>query len=80
MQHSGKFERSSDPTAPRAARPVGVTGRYSADMVCANGHRWRAEVVSTLNENGTEDDRGRDPENPTEAVRCPRCADAGHML
>lgn len=80
MQHSGKFARGSDPAARRAARPVSVTGRYSADMVCANGHRWRAEVVSTLNDNGTEEDTGRDPENPIEAVRCPRCAVAGQML
>lgn len=41
---------NGDPIAPSAAHPLKVTGRYSADMVCPNRHRWRAEVVSTLND------------------------------
>lgn len=58
----------------------GVTEPYPADLICDNGHRWRGLVVSTLNENGTEDETGRDPEHPSECPPCPECESTGYLL
>lgn len=76
------MERDANVTRPREepAIPPEVSARYPADMICDNGHRWRADVVSRLNYNGTEDEAGRDPANPTEGVPCPQCGGAGHLL